>query len=170
MILKWGWWLSRKVMSNSFNPMAWSPPASSALWILQERILEWVAMPFSRGSSQPRDQTQISCNAGRFFTDWATSSVQFSHLVMSYSLQPHELQHTRPPCPSPTPGVHPNPCPLSRWCHPTISSSAIPFSSCLNLSQHQGLFKWVSSLHQVAKVLEFQPQQSFQWTPRTDLL
>ena len=50
---------------------------------------------------------------------------------MSYSLQPHGLQHTRPPCPSPTPRVYSNPCPLSRWCHPTISSSVIPFSSCL---------------------------------------
>ena len=49
---------------------------------------------------------------------------------MSNSLRPHELQHTRPPCPSPTPRVHPNPCPLSRWCHPTISSSVVPFSSC----------------------------------------
>ena len=60
-----------------------------------------------------------------------SSSVQFSHSVVSNSLQPHELQHTRPPCPSPTPGVHPNPCPLSQWCHPTISSSVVPFSSCL---------------------------------------
>ena len=58
------------------------------------------------------------------------SSVQFSHSVVSDSLRPHELQHARPPCPSPTPGVHPNPCPLCRWCHPTISSSVIPFSSC----------------------------------------
>ena len=60
----------------------------------------------------------------------AFSSVQFSHSVVSNSLQPHELQHTRPPCPSPTLGVHPNPWPLSRWCYPTISSSVIPFSSC----------------------------------------
>ena len=58
------------------------------------------------------------------------SSVQFSLSVMSNSLRPHELQHSRPPCPSPTPGVHPNPYPLSQWCHPTISSSVIPFSSC----------------------------------------
>ena len=57
---------------------------------------------------------------------WIRSSVQVSHSVVSDSLQPHELQHTRPPCPSPTPRVHPNPCPLSRWCHPTISSSVIP--------------------------------------------
>ena len=57
-------------------------------------------------------------------------SVQFSRSVMSDSLQPYELQHARPPCPSPTPGVHPNLCPLSRWCHPAILSSVIPFSSC----------------------------------------
>ena len=57
-------------------------------------------------------------------------SVQFSRSVMSNSLQPHEPQHTRPPCPSPTPGVHPNPCPLCHWCHATISSSGVPFSSC----------------------------------------
>ena len=55
---------------------------------------------------------------------------KFSHSVVSYSLQPHELQHARPPCPSPTPGVHSNPCPSSQWCHPTISSSVVPFSSC----------------------------------------
>jgi len=59
-----------------------------------------------------------------------SSSVQFSHSVVSDSLQPREPQHARPPCPSPTPGVHPNSCSLSRWCHPTISSSVVPFSSC----------------------------------------
>ena len=58
------------------------------------------------------------------------SSVQFSYSVVSDSLWPQELQHARPTCPSPTPRVHPNPCPLSRWCHPTISSSVVPFSSC----------------------------------------
>ena len=57
-------------------------------------------------------------------------SVQFSRPVVSDSLQPHELQHTRPPCPSPTPGVYSNSCPSSWWCHPAISSSVIPFSSC----------------------------------------
>ena len=56
--------------------------------------------------------------------------VQFSRSVVSESLQPHELQHARPPCPSPTRGVHPNLCPLSQWWHPTISSPVIPFSSC----------------------------------------
>ena len=77
----------------------------------------------------------------------------------------------RPPCPSWTPGVHPNPCPLSgdaiQPSHPLSSPSPPAF----NTSQHQGLFQWVNSLHEVAKVLEFQLQhQSFQWTLRTDLL
>ena len=99
------------------------------------------------------------------------SSVHFSPSVVPDSLQTHGLQHARPPCPSPTPRIYPNPSPLSQWCHPTISSLSPPAPPALNLSQHQGLFKWVSSLHQVAKVLEFQVQhQSFQWTLRTDLL
>ena len=58
-------------------------------------------------------------------------SVQFNRSVVSNSVQPHGLQHTRLPCPSPTPGAYSNLCPLSQWCHPTISSSVIPFSSCL---------------------------------------
>ena len=61
---------------------------------------------------------------------WFISSVQFSCSVVSDSSRPHEPQHARPPCPSPAPGVHPNSCPSSRWCHPTISSSVAPFSSC----------------------------------------
>ena len=72
--------------------------------------------------------------------DWF-SSVQFSHSVMSDSLQPHELQHARPPCPSPTPRVHPNPCPLSQWCHPTISSSVVPVSSCPQSFPASGSFQ-----------------------------
>ena len=61
--------------------------------------------------------------------------------VMSDVLLPHEQQRTRPPCPSPTPGVHPNPCPLSQWCRPTISSSVIPFSSCSQSSPASGSFQ-----------------------------
>ena len=105
------------------------------------------------------------------------SSVQFSHWVMSDSLGPHGLQHTRPPCPSPTPRVYSSSCHLSWWCHPAILSSIVPIFShpqsfpTLNLFQHQGLFKWDSSSHQVAKVLEFLLQhQSFQWIFRTDVL
>ena len=68
-------------------------------------------------------------------------SVQFSRSVMSNSLWPHEPQHTRPPCTSPTPGVHPNPCPLSWRCHPTISSSIIPSSSCPQSFPASGSFQ-----------------------------
>ena len=70
-----------------------------------------------------------------------TSSVQFSRSVLSDSLQPHGLQHARPPCPSPTPRVYSNSCPLSWWCHPTISSSVIPFSSCLQSFPASGSFQ-----------------------------
>ena len=65
---------------------------------------------------------------------------QFSHSLMSDSLRPHGLQHSRPPCPSPTPGVYSNSCPLSWWCHPTISFSVIPFSSCLQSFPASGSF------------------------------
>ena len=98
-------------------------------------------------------------------------SVQFSRWVMSDSLQPHESQHARPPCPSPTPGVYSNSCPSSQWCHPAISSSVVPYSFCPQPLPASGSFPRVNSSHEVAKVLEFQLQhQSFQWIPRTDLL
>ena len=89
---------------------------------------------------------------------------------MSDSFRPHESQHARPPCPSPTPGAH-------SYSFHQVSDAIQPShplsspSPTFSLSQHQGLFQWVSSLHQVAKGLEFQLQhQSFQWTPRADLL
>ena len=91
------------------------------------------------------------------------SSVRFSHSVVSDSLQPHGLQHSRTPCPSPTPGVYLNSCPLSRWCHPAISSSVIPFSFRLQS------FPASRSSHQMVKILELQ-LQSFQWIFRVDFL
>ena len=149
-------------------------------------------MPFSRGSSWPRDRTcisfegwmhlnklsvQSSCTRDRTsisFEGWMhlnELSVQFSCSVTSNSLQPRGLQHTRLPCPSPTPRAYSDSCPSSLWCiqgsHPLLSLSSPAF----DLSQHQGLFQWVSSSHQVDKVLELQLQhQSLQWIFRTDLL
>ena len=96
----------------------------------------------------------------------------FSHSVVSDSLQPHGLQHTGLPCPSLFPGVHSNSCPLSQWSHLNhliliqLISSSPSFPPVLNLSQHQGLFQWVGSLHQVAKVFEL-PFQFFQWIFRS---
>ena len=102
-------------------------------------MLACVAVPFSR------DWTWVSCIAERFFTVWATirrrtHSVQFSRSVMSDSLWPLESQHARPPCPSPTPRVHSNSCPSSRWCHPAISFSVMPFSSCPQCLPASGSF------------------------------
>ena len=98
-------------------------------------------------------------------------SVKFSHSDMSNYLRPHEPQHTRPPCPSPTPGVHPNPCPLSRWCHPTISSSLIPFSSCLQSlpasgsSQMSQFFIWGGQSIGVSASVSVLPRNIQDWFP-----
>ena len=90
----------------------------------------------------------------------------FSRSVMSDSLRPHGLQHVRLPCPSPSPGACSKSCLLSGWWHSAFSSSVT-----LNLVPYQGVFQWVSSLHQVAQELEFQlHRQSFQWIFRIDFL
>ena len=113
-------------------------PGSCLHGILQARILAWVTISFCKESSWPRDETRVSCIASRLFTNWATRGIpvlyrvsQFNCSFLSDSLRPHGLQHARPPCPSPTSRVYSNSCPLSWWCHPAISSSVDPFSSCL---------------------------------------
>ena len=99
------------------------------------------------------------------------SSVQFSHSVMSDSLRPHESQRARPPCPSLTPGVHPNSCPSSWWCHPAISSSVIPFSSCpqsLPASESfpvSQLFAWGGQSIGVSASASVLPMNTQGWSP-----
>ena len=99
------------------------------------------------------------------------SSVQFSRLVVSDSLWPHESQHTRPPCPSPTPGVHWDSRPSSQWCHPDISSSVIPFSSCpQSLPASESfptcqLFTWGGQSTGVSALASFLPKKSRGWSP-----
>ena len=96
-------------------------------------------------SSQTGKRT-TSLSAGKILLLFPFSLVQFSSSVVSDSLRPHESQHTSPPCPSPTPGVHSDSCPSSRWCHPAISSSVAPFSSCprsLPLGSFKLLFSFV---------------------------
>ena len=94
------------------------------------------------------------------------SSVQFSRSVVSYCLRPHESQHTRPPCPSPTPGVHSDSRPLSQWCHPAISSSVVPFSSgpqSLPASESfpmSQLFAWGGQSTGVSASASFPPKKS----------
>ena len=101
------------------------------------------------------------------------TSVQFSsfHSVVSNSLQPHESQHARPPCLSPTPGVYPNPCPSSLWCHPAISSSVIPFSFCpqsfpaLESFPMSQLFTWDGQSIGVSALASFLPMNTRDWFP-----
>ena len=98
-------------------------------------------------------------------------SDQISRSVMSDSLQPHESQHARPPCPSPTPGVHPDSCPSSQWCHPAISSSVVPFPSCpqsLPASESfpmSQLFAWGSQSTGASALASFLPKKSQGWSP-----
>ena len=94
----------------------------------------------------------------QFFLKKTSVLLLLSHSVVSDSLVPHRLQHTRLPCLSLSPRVCSNLGPLSQWCHPTISSSAITFSSVLSLSQHQGLFQWVSSSHLGGQSIGTAPQ------------
>ena len=100
-----------------------------------------------------------------------SSVSQFSRSVMSDSLRPHESQHARPPCPSPTPGVHPDSHPLSQWYHPAISSFVVPFSSCpqsLPASESfpmSQLFSWGGQSTGVSSLASFLPKKSQGWSP-----
>ena len=98
-------------------------------------------------------------------------SVQFSHSVVSDSLWPHELQHARPPCPSQTPGVYSNSCPSSQWCHPAISSSVVPFSSCPQSLPASGsfpmsqFFAWGGQSIGVSASASVLPMNTQDWSP-----
>ena len=110
-------------------------------------------------------------NPKRSFLILPFSSVQFSRSVMSDSLRPNESQHARPPCPSPTPGVHSNSRPLSWQCHPAISSSVVPFSSCpqsLPTSESfpmSQLFAWGGQSTRASALASFLPKNTRGWSP-----
>ena len=135
------------------GPMDCSPPGSSVHGIFQARVLEWGAVAWLSN-----------------FIPWF-SSVQFSCSVVSNSLQLHELQHARPPCPSPTTRVHSDSRTLSQWCHPAISSSVVPFFSCpesllasesFPMSQ---LFAWGGQSTGISALASFLPKKSQDWSP-----
>ena len=118
--------------------------------------------------------TVYYANHIRYFScsfNYQFSSVQFSCSGVSDSLWPHELQHARPPCPSPTPGIHPNSCPLSQWCHPTISSSVVLFSSCpqsfpaSESFQMSQLFAWGIQSIGVSASASVLPMNTQDWSP-----
>ena len=158
----------------------------------------WIGLPCPLPGDLPYSKVKPTCPAlsGGFFTTDATwktpilnipspqflpcsicasydisQSFQFSPSVVSDSLQPHESQHARPPCPSPTPRVYPNSCPLSQWCHPTISSSVIPFSSCHQSLPASGsfpvsqLFIWGGQSTGVSALASVFPMNTQDWSP-----
>ena len=157
-------------MSDSLRPHGLSLPGSSVHGILQAIVLEWIAISFSRVSSQPRDQTRVSRIVGWHFTVWATREATVAQLCPTL-FQPMD-------CSMPSLSVHHQLLELTQThvyrvgdaiqpSHPLPSPSPPAF----NLSQHQGLFQWVGSSHQMAKALEFQLQyQSFQWIFRIHFL
>ena len=170
-------WSGIPVSFRIFHSLLWTTQSKAlAESIKQKQMFFWNALAFSMIQqmlavwslvSLPFLNPAWTSGSSQFMYCWRhiwrilsiillVCSVQFSHSVISNSLWPHELQHARPPCLSPTPGVYPKPVhrvgDAIQPSHPLSS----PSPPALNLSQRQGLFKWVSSLHQVAKVLEFQ--------------
>ena len=133
---------------------------------LTKQWVEDLSRQFSKEVIEMTDRCMKRCS-----TLLIISSVQFSHSVVSDSLRPHESQHTTPPCPSPTPRVHSNSCPSSRWCHPAISSSVIPFSSCsqsLPASESfptSQLFAWSGQSAGVSALASFLPKNTQDWSP-----
>ena len=111
--------------------------------------------------------TNLKYRSHHFILWW----LQFSHSVMSNSLWPHESQHVKPPCPSPTPGVHSNSYPLSWWCHPSISSSVVPFSSCPQSLPASGsfpmnqLFAWGGQSIRVSASASVLSMNTQDWSP-----
>ena len=148
------------------NSLDYSLPGFSAHEILQAWIVEWVAIPFFRGSIPwSRDQTWFSQIAGGLFTIWSTRQALNCMVVVAES--PSGVQLFEIPwiaacqaslsltifCPSS--------CSLQWWCHPAISSSVTPSPSAPSLSRHQRLFQWISCSHQMTKILELQLQHMF---------
>ena len=145
------------------DPLDCSPPGSSVYGISRQE--HWSGLPCHPPGDCPSpgiEPASLMSRAltGRFLTPSSTwswiQSIQFSRSVVSDSLRCHELQHSRPPCPSPTPEVYSNSCPLSRWCHPTISSSVVPFSSHLQSFLASGSFQKSQFFISGGQILEFQ--------------
>ena len=148
------------IWKNYFNEILYSYGSVSTI-LNNWPILFHVNPHLCYFKANPRSHCFISKNF---------SSVQFSRSVMFDSLWPHESQHARPPCPSPTPGVHSNSCPSSWWCHPATSSSVVPSPPAPNPSQHQSfpmsqLFAWGGQSTGVSALASVLPKKSQNWSP-----
>ena len=145
-------------------PASWEICMQVKKQLLEPDMEQWT------GSKLGKEYIKVVCCQPAYLT-YMQSSVQFSCSVVSDSLQPHESQHTRLPCPSPTPGVHSESHPLSQWCHPAISSSVVPFSSCpqsLPTSESfpmSQLFTWGGQSTGVSALASFLPKKSQGWSP-----
>ena len=167
-------WSVTQYCLTLYDLLDYSPPDSSVHGIIQARVLEWVTIS-SRDLIKPGIESTSPVSPALQVDSLLSeppekpfSSVQFNHSVVSDSLWPHELQHARPPCSSPTPKAYSNSCPLSQWYHLTISSSVIPFSSHLQSFPPTGSFQ-MSQVFTKVLVVRLQ-HQSFQWIFRTDFL
>ena len=170
--------LNHLVVSNFCDPMDCRLPGSSVHEISRQEYWKWVAMPTSRGSFWCRDQNCSSCSshiAGRFFTAEPLKKPHYVHIMRHIfnSVQFSSLSHVQLFVTPWTAAYQAcsNSCPLSQWCHPTISSSVILFSSCSQSFPASGYFQMSQFFASVAKVLEFQLQHQFiQWIFRTNLI
>ena len=149
-----------------FESSFWDYLTCVTLWLVfslvSENLWAWIIYPYSFVILTLADKTQ-SCFPNHFIRQF--SSVQSSRSVVSDSLWPHESQHTRLPCPSPTPGVHSDSRPSSQWCHPTISSSVVPFSCPQSLPASESfpmsqLFTWGGQSTGVSASASFLPKKS----------
>ena len=173
--------LSFSVMANFLTQWTVIQQAILSMGLSLQEYRSGIAIFSSWESYQTREQPMspvLPTRAGRFFTTEPFRSPrnnirsdQISRLVMSDSFRPHESQHARPPCPSPTPGVHSDSCPSSQWCHPAISSSLVPFFSCAQslpasesfpMSQ---LFARGGQSTGVSDLASFLPKKSQGWSP-----
>ena len=149
--------------------------AAWAGWFVSlEGVFEWLAIIWYKAIQVKNlrlqtESTSFKLLSGRNVPGFLCSSVQLLSHVSLFWL--HGLQHTRLHCPSPTPRAYSNSCPSSWWCHPTISSSVVPFSSCLQSFLASGCFQMSQFFISGGQILEFQLQHhSFQWIFRTDFL
>ena len=150
-------------MATHSSVIAWRIPGTGEPWRAALYGVTQSRTQLKRLSSSSSMYSVMSSSNSESFTNSFPILVQFSHSVMSDSLRPRGLQPDRPPCPSSTPRVYSNSSPLSLGCHPTISSSVIPFSFCPQSFPVSGSFQLSQVFTSVAKVLEFQLQhQSFQ--------
>ena len=156
-------WTARRSRQSILKEIS---PKCSSEWLMLKLKFQYFGHLMRRA-----DSFEKTLMLGKIEGKRWRGSDQISLSVVSDSLRPHELQHTRPPCPSPTPWAYSNSCPLSQWCHPTISSSVVPFSSHLQYFPASGSFQMSQFFESGGQSIGVSDSKlSFQWMLRTNLL